>query len=282
MRIMLPLLAFACICAGSASGQAFRGKVDVQKKIAAATPPALPQSPGDGRIRSDAQDENLRGKVKSVATRRADNASRDYPKRKLVREDFYNEAGNRVRGIDWSDDWPTAVTVFGYIDGMRVSRGGIVEYAAGERPPTEGCVPLVHSIVEPEQPVGDTRYGTRWVYKYDGRGRLVEEIHLNNRGATLTRTVYNHETDTRRVVSHFAAGIEPLARVIEIIDPQHGNVIEERLHDEFGEVNLIRYYSYKFDDRGNWIEQKVTEREPNDKGRPKPVEAAFRTIEYYR
>jgi YD repeat-containing protein len=262
-------------------GQVSRGKVDIQKKIADATPAALPQSPSDGRTSNDLQTENLRGRVKSVSYSYADSGSRDFPKARLMHEDFYDEAGNRVRGVDWDGAWPTNVTVFGYIDGMRVSRARTVEYAAAERPPSEGCVPLVHTIAEAAPPAADERYGIRWLYKYDDRGRLIEETHFNNRGDILTRTAYNYETDSRRVMLHYASGPEPLAKIVEIIDPRHGHVVEEHLHDEDGQVNLIRYFSYKFDKYGNWTEQRTTERSPSDTGRAKHSATAYRKITYF-
>jgi YD repeat-containing protein len=281
MKLVLPLV-FGALLTLTAAAQPAKIRAIAAKKIADSMPAPLAQSPADGRPRTDAQDENLRGKVKSVAYRFTDAGSSDYPKLRLMREDFYDGSGNRVRGVDWDDTWPTVVTVFGYIEGMRVSRSRIVEYAAGERPPTATCIPLVHSVVEPEPPGADERYGIRWVYKYDPQGRLVDETHLNNRGAVLTRTTYAHESDTRRVVLNYAGGTEPLAKALEIIDPKHGNVVEEWLYDEDGtHVNSIRIYNYKFDKRGNWIEQRVTEREPASKRSAKPVWVAMRTITYY-
>lgn len=281
MKFLLPLLTCITMFAAAAAAQGPKAKFDPQKKIAAATPAELPQVQADDRPGTDARDANLKGKVKSVTHRHTDHASPHSPKRMLTGEDLYNEAGNRVRSIDWDDISPVGVTVYGYLDKMRVSRRGNIEYTDCEKPAIQTCVPLVHALPTPKDAAkADDRYDLRWVYKYDPSGRLAEEVHLNNRGEILTRTVYTYETDARRVVLHFAAGPEPLARVVEIIDPAHGNIVEEWLHDEDQKVNAIRYYSYKLDDRGNWIEQKITERWPPEK-RTKPVATAYRTITYY-
>ena len=281
MKYILPLLICLFVFATVAFAQGSKVKIDIQKKIADATPAALPQAPTDDRRGTDARDANLKSRVKSVTHRHTDNADRRYPKQLLTGEDFYDEAGNRVRSIDWDDVHPLGVTVYGYLDKMRVSRRGNIEYADCEKPDQNPCVPIMHTLPAPKDAAkGDERYDIRWVYKYDSRGRLAEEVHLSNRGEILTRTTYNYETETRRVVLHYAAGAEPLARVIEIIDPAHGNIVEEWLHDEEQKVNAIRYYSYKFDDRGNWIEQRVTERLPSEK-RAKPVATTYRSITYY-
>ena len=113
-------------------------------------------------------------------------------------------------------------------------------------------------------------YDIRWVYKYDARRRLREEVHLSNTGDLLTRTTYTYETETRRVARHFAGGTEPLARVVETIDAANGNVVEEWLYDEEEKLNTI-----------NWIEQQVSERLPSEE-RAQAVSTVYRSITYYR
>lgn len=281
MKFLL-LLILVVTLAFAAAAQPVKINAGIAKKIADATPAALPQSPKDGRARTDAQDAGLKGKVMSVVTRTADVGDKRYPKKILREQEFYSEAGNRIRRVDWEDVYPTGVTVFGYIDGMRVSRYGSVVYAPGEKPELS-CIPLVHTLpgTTESAPKGDDRYNMRWVHKYDALGRIAEEQHLGNGGQLLVRTVYKYEADNRRVLLHYAGGTEPLAKTLEIIDPATGNVIEEWLNDEDGNVNLIRLYSYEYDSRGNWIVQTITEKGPESGSKPKPSSTTQRTIEYY-
>ena len=65
MKILLILTSIAVVFVSTVTAQ--KPKVDIAKKIAAATPAALPQAPKGSRPRSDAQYANLRGKVKSIA-----------------------------------------------------------------------------------------------------------------------------------------------------------------------------------------------------------------------
>jgi hypothetical protein len=276
---------FITLACTAAISQPAKYDADSARRIAKATPTSLPQSPAESRLTTDAQNSQLKGKVKVVTYRHTDEAERGYPKKMLVLEEFYGEDGNLLRVVQWDDLRPYAVSVYGYLDGMRVSRTGMVEYAEGERKKVEGCIPLVETLPAKDaaEQKGDERYHLRETYKYDASGRIAESATLNNLGQLVTRTTYTYEEPNRRVLLFWAGGVEPLAKTVEILDPATGVVIEERLYDEDKkQVNAVRWYSYTFDDRGSWIVKKTTEsRLFADDTRKKPVETTHRTITYY-
>ena len=267
----------------TAAAQAAKTTADFAKRIADATPASLPQSPKDGRPRSDAQDVGLKGKVRSVVYRVNDDANLNYPRMMLTLEEFYGEDGDLVRTVDWDSVHPLGVNVYGYLDGMRVSRRGEIDFSDCNNPGGMPCGRVMHTLPSSPDPVAkaDERYDLRWVYKYDSLGRMVEETHLDNTGKLLTRTVSSYEPGNRRVQRHYGGGTEPLAKLEETLDPATGRVIELRMFDEDDKVNSIRFYSYKVDAQGNWIVQTVTEKIPGQRSKAKPVDTTFRTITYY-
>jgi hypothetical protein len=286
MKKLLLSAAFIVLACSAAFSQPAKYDADSARRIAKATPASLPQSPTDGRLTTDAQNAQIKGKVKVVTYRHTNDEVRSYPKKMLTLEEFYREDGNLERVVQWDDQRPYAVSVHGYLDGMRVSRTGYVEYAEGEKKPIdEGCLPLVHTlpVTTGNEPKGDERYDMREIYKYDSSGRVAETSTFNNRGGLYTRTTYTYDGPNRRTMLFWAGGVEPLAKTVEILDPKTGVVLEEWFYDEDKkQVNAVRWHSYEFDERGNWIVKKTVESNTlADDTRKKPIETTHRTITYY-
>jgi len=94
---------------------------EIQRRIDEATPSPLPQTPAARKLKSDAEDEGLKGRVKSVFTEEADlSGTWTVSKRKPASMDYYNEQGNRTKSIayDYRGN-PFDITVYGYLDGDR-------------------------------------------------------------------------------------------------------------------------------------------------------------------
>jgi hypothetical protein len=269
-----------CLAALAVSAAAQRPAVDITRQIADAMPAALPQSQKPKEKRPDLFHENLKGKVKSVATYNIDH-ERAQKDKYIVSEEFYNEDGDRVRGVYYNDTaQPRSVAVYGYLDNMRVARWGSVTDEQGRLPTDRSVqVPVSDKQQRGRKPAG--RYDTRYVFKYDPSGRPAEEVHLSNTGELLTRTVYTYESPTRRLVREFAGGVEEIARMTEILDTT-GNVMELWLYDENKKVQDIQVMEREFDAQGNWTIEKVFIKETVDgKTNLKPLATNFRTITYY-
>jgi hypothetical protein len=96
---------------------------DYSQEIKAATPKPLPQTPAAKRQTTDAQDENLRGKVKTV-TQESEDLSGTWQTqgRKLSGIIDFDENGNRIKYLMYdSNALPFEINVYGYIDGKRVN-----------------------------------------------------------------------------------------------------------------------------------------------------------------
>jgi hypothetical protein len=250
----------------------------VAAKIDESTPDALPQTPHPDRPANDLAAENLKGKVRSIIE---DEQESQKAPRERSREVHYDLDGNLVRQIEYSSGYPVNVTIWGWIDGMRVSAFNFISYPFGEGPNEERITSIIE-MVSPRDPgiekkERDRRYTTRDEVKYDGQNRIVEKRQFGNDGElmgtenrtyglnTLT-TEYNDDGGkTRRVVT---------------LDP-NGHVIEEIF---FGPKSKIEYsYSYKYelDAKGNWITRHMAEKK-TVKGKtrviPRPVK--FRSISY--
>lgn len=130
MKNLLLLFASAFLFALPALAQK-TPKLDFGKKITDATPPPLAQSPAEKRAGTDVRDEGLKGKVKRVIEHTQDAGSR---KRIIDEENFYDETGNLTKTVHYDEGYPQFVTVWGYVDGMRVNRSGDIAYAPGEKP----------------------------------------------------------------------------------------------------------------------------------------------------
>jgi hypothetical protein len=282
MKNYLLLLTVVFALATATIAQPSRSKVNIARKIADATPAALPQSLKDDRPSSDAENENLKGKIKSVAEYYANNEAAK-PSRGLSREEFFGEDGNLTRSISYDNGYPSSVAVYRYLDGMRVSRFGDVIYAEGEKPSSIGpdIVARMDDNLKNPRATKDTRYNMRYSYKYDSGARLIEERNIANTGEVWTRLTYEYQPGNRRLKRHFGNGEDEWGRTMEIFD-DNGNVVEEWSYDEKHKVSGIYRYTYEFDAHGNWIVQKYFEKK-TVKGKTilKALSTSYRTITYY-
>ncbi|MEP7076429.1 MAG: hypothetical protein ABI878_11520 [Acidobacteriota bacterium] len=265
------------------SAQTF-GKADFAKKIADATPPELPQTPVPVRKGSDARDRRLRWNVKSVIEYRVDADDR-LRLHKLSTQSFFNEAGNLTKAVSADDEgYPQSVSVFGYIDGMMVSRSGGVIYVDGEkpRPPAGRANAGLLTAINSNAP-RDTRYHSRFEYSYDAHGRLIEERQYRNNGELWVRSTYTYSgedpTKERLRLDYGSDGKEQL-RTRDILYPS-GDIKERDMYDE-GKISDREIHQYSYDARGNWIVDRVFEPKPG-RGRQvlKPLWTMYRTITYY-
>jgi len=273
MKKLIPIIVCAFVLVSFATAQR-KPKVDLAKKIADATPSALPQTPTHDRPRTDAQDENLKGKVKSLV---------EYEKgaspatRKVSKEEYFDESGFFVRDVEYLSYYPEEVTVWGYIGGARVSKSNIVAYAEGERPTMDLDTGAV--VVGDASP-GDERYTIKHVYKYDEQGRLIEHWYYRNNGAVSSHETYRYEGSRRTQIDYGYDGAE-WGRTIDVLDGK-GNVVEWYRVGPNNKIEDKYINSYQFDSTGNWVVKK-TSRETLVRGKKilKPFAPSYRAIKYY-
>src|SRR5258708_26216948 len=140
------------------------------KKVADAEPAPLPQEPVARKLKSDADDEGLRGKVKIVVDENEGlSAEWSIRGRNPAMTYYYNEQGNLTKKemYDYRGT-PMGVTVYGYLDGDRVEKSNYIRYEYD--PP-----PMAAPSGGGPRPKRDPRYSTKFKYKYDDDGRLAEK-----------------------------------------------------------------------------------------------------------
>ncbi|HLL99768.1 MAG TPA: hypothetical protein VK400_01830 [Pyrinomonadaceae bacterium] len=251
----------------------------VAVKLAEAEPSPLPQTPAAAKFKSDALDNNLRSRVESVVE---DIQYAGKAKRERHSERYYNEQGNLVREVDYLDGYPSDITVWGYIDGNRVSDVNFIFFDDDQLPPSERSTGVIR-IGSPDEAnllPRDWRYSTKYDYKYNENGQLTELLKYQNNGRLSSRTVYNYKENQREEITFDGGGAET-SRTLEILD-KDGNVIEQNFMTAAGKFEDKTVYAYEFDSKGNWIVQEALKaKKIKGKTVMRPVWTAWRTIKYY-
>lgn len=249
-----------------------------KEKIAAAFPEPLPQTPVAPRAGSDASDEGIHGNVKIVATESQDlSGTWAVGSRKPNSNNYYNEQGNLTKSesYDWKGNL-FELTVYGYIDGARVSNFKTIAHEYDPPPIMISAAPST----EKAKPKYDGRYIYKFVYRYDSQKRLVEETLLNNGGELWIRYVYSYKGNRKEEFAYSKDG-SLNQHYLYTLDAQ-GNPTEEIVFDvNDGSIKAKDSYSYELDGKGNWI--KRTESNWASKtGRYEPYSVYYRTISYYQ
>ncbi len=251
----------------------------IEKKLNQATPAPLPQTPVAERFTSDAQEENLKGKIKYVLEESEDLSGEWYSQgRNPDSEDFYNESGNRTKRIFYNfKGLPMSVTAYGFIDGARVSKYSSVDFDSFQ-------IMAIGLPSNPDAPVKpkDERFTSKMLYKYDSENRLSEAQTFGNDGDLSEKTVYEY-ADGKLAKSSFDKARKLTSKTIEIFDDK-GNVIEKiYVHDDKDRPDSVYRYTYEdFDKNGNWTKRIVEVKEGKlGDGYTAQKYIEYRKIEYY-
>jgi hypothetical protein len=222
---------------------------EITEEALKAGPGPLPQTPEAPRAGSDVGDEGLRGPVKSIRT---ENRYRsETPSTKMLPRfsiTTYNEKGNKLReeSYDFKNNL-SQITVYGYLDGYRVSASKSIEREYDNLPPVRRGVTLSSNKEM------DPRYQHRFEYKYDEKKRLIEEIDFLSNGEIVQRHVYKYEGNRKEELLYLENS--SLAwRDLYILDDK-GNKIEDTDFERDGSVSSKISYTYNFDSHGNWTKR---------------------------
>jgi hypothetical protein len=248
-----------------------------KEKATAAEPKPLPQEPMAPKIASDLADDGLRGRVNTLFWE-AQRISGTAPAaaRKPRSMEYYDERGNQTRRdlYDFKGNL-LEITVYGYIDGTRVSRSEIIQQEYN--PP-----PIMVAPSGEAPPKRDPRYAVRYTYQYDNKKRLTEMSILGNDGKLRLRYVYKY-TDRQKEEWVYSENGSLNQHYLSTLDEQ-GNEVERTTFKTFPGTTESKYaYVYEFDSQGNWIKRTGSEWVTND-GRSyyEPDNVHYRTITYYK
>jgi hypothetical protein len=249
-----------------------------KRKITAATPTPLPQEPVIKRPKSDAEDDGLKGKVKTVFTETEDlSGTWAVRRRKPSSMEYYNEQGNLLKreSYDYRGN-PSDITVYGYLDGDRASHFKSMDYEYN--PP-----PMVVAAPAPggEKPKYDPRYSYKFKYKYDDQRRLIEKVWYGDDGKLWLRYVYKYKGKQIEQLVYTADGSLNRKNVSTL--DEKGNEIEKVYYDRIDDSISEKYsYSHEFDARGNWVKRTASKWMTKDgKSQFEPYSMTYRSITYY-
>ena len=246
------------------------------QKAAKAEPNQLPQTPVTHRAGTDASDEGLRGSVRTVLTESQDlSGTWSVQGRKRDSFDTYNEQGNKLRTeqYDYKGNLDR-ITVYGFIDGHRVSLSDTIER---EYNPPPVRVPLSPGV-QIKKP--DPRFDTRYEFKYDQKKRLTEKTWLQSNGDVWMRYVYKYTGNQKEELVYSEDG-KLNQRYLYTFDDK-GNKVDQTFFESDGSIRGKQAYTYEFDAKGNWTKRTTSRMLTKDAtGQLQPYSVHFRTITYY-
>jgi hypothetical protein len=258
-----------------------QSKIDeeIRLKIEQSTPAPLPQEPIAKKEKSDAEDEGIKGKVKSVTTESEDlSGTWSIQGRHFNSIEDYNTIGNIIKRVSFdSKAKPFQVTVYGYIDGARVSSSEMINYDSD--PP----LMALRAAGTKEEGKFDLRYDYKHEYKYVN-GKLAENKWIRNNGVMWIRYVYNHKDNKVEKLVYSENG-KLNQKYLSILDDK-GNEVERTNFNVLGmDRDGDTKYSIKydsFDEQGNWT-KKTTSKLVTENGKQvyKLWNIYYRTITYY-
>lgn len=256
-------------------------EADMLRSIEASTPTLLPQSPIVSKERSDAEDQFLKGNVKTVTVEDQDlSGTWTSQIRHFSYIEEFNEKGNRIKRISFdSKGNPYEITVFGYLDGARVSKSNSIRYEY-DPPPMRGSGGSVKAEAKPR----DDRISYRYSYKFKD-GKLAEMQMYYNDGTPGMRYTYTYVGNIMEKLAFDDKG-KLNQKYIHTLD-ENGNSVAETNVDVFqsrpeGDRRYKITYD-SFDQMGNWTKKTETKIVmENGKEVLKPAFVSFRTITYFQ
>lgn len=257
------------------------GKAIIDKKLQEAMPKPLPQSPTVEKLTTDAQDDELKGKVKSVVETKEDlTGTWSVSGIKKSTEDYYDDKGNKIKRIfyDYKGN-PNDITVYGFIDGMRVSNSGSLNF---EYNPPIMAMRSFNTKPNPVVKPADTRYETRYEYKYDDKKRLSESLSYRNNGEMIRKNIYSYDGN-KLEDSWFDKEGKLIVKTIKLFDDK-ANLIETIYGHQTPDYPDSKYnYTYQsFDEKGNWTKRTISAKDGVYGGGYKQQNyIEYRTITYY-
>jgi hypothetical protein len=247
-----------------------------EEKIRQATPQPLPGCPPGVPPVSDVFQQGLNGKVKSiqVVNEKGDPAA---VRRVLVEKAEFDSDGKLLRKYNFqsTDGRPETVTVYGCIDGKRVSKTGDVPYEdrfTGYGPPPPGAKPR------------DPRYSTAYEIRLDPQRRISEQLTFGSDTFAYTTSKYEYTQGRVEIVATDNLDKRVSKRTTQIFDKKgHLTSMISRSFGSRGDEWRNTYRVLTRDAKGNWTKRSGKyERFEYDRLEDVSNFTEVRTITYHR
>ena len=230
----------------------------------------------------------LKDRVKQVKEWRQDYGSDGKPvgKPRHGLETTYDEEGN-IQLERWLDDKREFRATYFLYKGDRVSKSESIPESSADRPKLPPNITL--QIIKRNGP-----YDTKYKYKYDKQGRIVERVQSAPDYPTNDLIKYDYDSEGRFALETNTFGINKIVTSFKY--DQAGNMIESVNKSELHKVvnpadlgkglvpltkesSISRYSDYVLDAKGNWI--KRTAVVLNEKGKAVSLTEEVREMTYY-
>ena len=229
---------------------------------------------------SDREADGLKGKVRKVVTEsaRLTNNSDTWAEGKRQTDSvvMYDADGARVRREFYNSNGDLKkVEVYSSVDGDRAMKEDVLipdnVVGVGSTSPNRDKVAAE-----------DQRYTYRFKYRYDAKGRRIEESWYRNNGSLESRYVSMYDEKGCHIeYNRYLADGRLFARRARSCDDK-GNVIEETLSWPGNPTTERLSFSYEFDSGGNWIKRKSMRWVTKDgKSYSEPFYMLYRDLTYY-
>lgn len=237
----------------------------------------LPQTPRVPKLTTDAQDENLKGKVKKIVVEMK-YLSGDWVQygRYLSGIIYFDEIGDLLRNEGYIKGKPYYTNVYGFIDGKRVSKDIPVKTESNGGSFTIDDDEVIIETQTLKKP--DDRFEYSYEYKYEDGKQKEMQMFFNTGKKGMRYTKKYAKNSVERIV-YTLNGKVNVKDIIALDD--FGNEIEQLNYANSSIPNKYKY-EYIFDKQGNWIKQlKSKEVTENEKSHFEPLYETYRTIAYY-
>lgn len=242
------------------------------KKLAEATPPAFADAESTGS--SDAAIDRVKGEVKSILLEIEETDATGVTKRRRSSETFFNRRGDKTKQIyyNYFGD-PQTVTIYGYIDGDRVSKTGVINYE--NYPHSQPNIPRA-------DPLQDPRYDGRWARTFDSNGKItkIEQIYAGKK--TTNHATYTYTPNGFEELWFVKRG-ELWRKKVVVLD-LFGGETSESIYSNAPRPgsDVFHFYTYNsFDSIRNWTKRLVTTKSNPSPDSPGTKYTQHRTITYW-
>ncbi|HQU85098.1 MAG TPA: hypothetical protein PKY59_18300 [Pyrinomonadaceae bacterium] len=252
---------------------------DYSQKIAEATPEALPQTPAVKRQTSDAQNDGLKGKVKTVSEQSEGFVGITKGVGKTMSNYYeFDEQGNYLKQINYEyRGIPIQISVYGYLDNKRVSRSGSIRFGDELRTVAVGVKPK-----EESKKTSDPRFDMSYEFEYEN-GKLVKKTLTDNKGEKSMHYIYRYQNGQEETLAYDEDG-KLNWKYVDFLD-EKGNetgYISYRTSQPDTPEATYKYLNAVYDEKGNWIKRtraEVTMKKGKEQYETYYIE--YRTITYY-
>jgi hypothetical protein len=194
--------------------------------------------------------------------------------------EYYNERGNLKKRVSYDYKGNLFdITVYGFLDGMRVARQGHRIEREYNPPPV-----MLASPTGAATPKSDPRYSNKFTFQYDEQKRLVEKSWISSNGELWIRYVYKYTGNpaSQRETLDYSANGSLNRHYLSLLDDKGNEVEQTSFETRNGSIQDKYSYTYEFDGRGNWI-KRITSKWVTKDGKSyfAPSYVDYRTITYY-